>query len=295
MNQKTLRQLLAQDKPLLLPCAHDALSARLIAQAGFEAYSIGGFGLVASRLGIPDLGLAGFGEISAGVRDIIAANKSPVIVDGDDGYGDAKNVTRTVRTYEAMGVHGLILEDQTNPKRCGHMGGKTVVSRDTAERKLQAALAARQSAEFFIIARTDARAVLGMDEAIARGERFLALGADALFIEAPVSIEELKTIGSHFCAPLVVNAAEAGRTPVLSPAEYARMGFSIVAYPSSILLRVVSGIRAGIEAIRRGQMAEEPDIGKLDDLTQILGISDWMDIDDRFGAAIVPGASKSNA
>jgi len=124
MNQKTLRQLLAQDKPLVLPCAHDALSARLIAQAGFEAYSIGGFGLVASRLGIPDLGLAGFGEISAGVRDIIAANKSPVIVDGDDGYGDAKNVTRTVRTYEAMGVHGLIIEDQTNPKRCGHMGAR---------------------------------------------------------------------------------------------------------------------------------------------------------------------------
>jgi 2-methylisocitrate lyase-like PEP mutase family enzyme len=123
----------------------------------------------------------------------------------------------------------------------------------------------------------------------------LALGADALFIEAPVSIEELETIGSHFSAPLVANAAEAGRTPVLSPAEYARIGFSIVAYPSSILLRVVSGIRAGIEAIRLGQMAKEPDIGKLDELTQILGISEWMDIDDRFGAAIVPGASKSNA
>jgi len=270
----------------VLPCAHDALSARLIAQAGFEAYSIGGFGLVASRLGIPDLGLPVSGNLGRCVRDIIAANKSPVIVDGDDGYGDAKNVTRTVRTYEAMGVHGLIIEDQTNPKRCGHMGGKTVVSRDTAERKLQAALAARQSAEFFIIARTDARAVLEWMKRSHEASDSCARRGCLIYRSTRLD-RRTQNHGSHFSAPLVVNAAEADALPFIA-AEYARIGFSIVAYPSSILLRVVSGIRAGIEAIRHGQMAEEPDLGKLDELTQILGISEWMEIDDRFGALWSP-------
>ena len=132
MSTQRLADLLQPGRPLLLPCAHDALAARLIEQAGFEAYSIGGFGVIASRLGLPDVGLASFGEVAAAVRDIAASSRLPVLVDGDDGYGDVKNVTRTVQVYESMGVAGLVLEDQTNPKRCGHMAGKSVVAADAA-------------------------------------------------------------------------------------------------------------------------------------------------------------------
>src|SRR6478672_11444289 len=157
------KDLLAQEQPLLLPCAHDALSARLIERAGFAAYSIGGYALVGSRYGIPDIGLAAYGEISAGVRDIMAATRLPVLVDGDTGYGDVKNVTHTIQGYEAMGASSIFLEDQVAPKRCGHMAGKDVISAADMVAKIKAAVGARRSKDFFIIARTDARAVQGLD------------------------------------------------------------------------------------------------------------------------------------
>src|SRR6476659_11370141 len=152
---KTWKELLAQEQPLLLPCAHDALSARLIERAGFAAYSIGGFALVGSRYGIPDIGLAAFGEISAGIRDIMAATRLPVLVDGDTGYGDVKNVAHTIAGYEAMGASAIFIEDQVASKRCGHMAGKDVIPADVMEKKLRAAAAARDSRETFLIARTD--------------------------------------------------------------------------------------------------------------------------------------------
>src|SRR5713101_1655846 len=143
MLRPTWKQLLAREQPLLLPFAHDALSARLIERAGFAAYGIGGFALVGARYGLPDVGLAGFGEISAGVRDIIAASRLPVLVDCDDGYGDVKNVARTVAAYEAMGVSAVFIEDQRAPKRCGHMAGKDVIDAEAMAAKLAAAAAAR--------------------------------------------------------------------------------------------------------------------------------------------------------
>src|SRR6058998_3601431 len=168
----TWKDLLARGEPLLLPCAYDALSARLIERAGFAAYSVGGYALVGARYGLPDIGLVGFGEMSAGIRDIMAASSLPVLVDCDDGYGDAKNVARTIRGYEAMGVAAIFMEDQRAPKRCGHMAGKDVVDAAVMVAKIRAAVAARQNG-IFIVARTDARAVHGLDEALRRGELYL--------------------------------------------------------------------------------------------------------------------------
>ena len=233
MDRKTWRQLLAEEKPLLLPVAHDALSAKLIELAGFAAYSIGGFPLVGSRHALPDVGLVALGEMSAGMRDIIAASRLPVLIDGDDGYGDVKNVAHTIRTYEAMGASAIFIEDQVAPKRCGHMAGKDVVPADVMEKKLRAAAAARDSKETFLFARTDARGVHGLDEALRRGERYLKAGADGIFIEAPENIDELRKVGETFRhVPQIANMLEGGRTPLLPPAELHAMGFAIVAYPT---------------------------------------------------------------
>src|SRR3989442_9862671 len=184
----TWKELLAGREPLLLPCAHDALSARLIERAGFAAYSVGGYALVGARHALPDIGLVAFGEMSVGIRDIMAASSLPVLVDCDDGYGDAKNVARTVAGYEAMGVSAIFMEDQRAPKRCGHMAGKDVIDAEAMATKLRAAVDARRSADLFIIARTDARAVHGLDEALRRGEIYLKAGRDGLFTEAPQSL-----------------------------------------------------------------------------------------------------------
>lgn len=275
-----LKALLVEEAPLLLPVAHDALSARLIERAGFRAASIGGFGVVGCRLGLPDLGLASFGEVADAVRDIAAATRLPLLVDGDDGYGDVKNVVRTVRTYEALGISGLALEDQVSPKKCGHMTvERRIVPVEEAEAKLHAALDARRSDDFAIVARTDARSVEGLDAAIERGRRYAALGVDALFVEAPTTIEELRIIGESFDLPLVVNAAEGGRTPLLSPAEYAALGFSIILYPSTLLLRIVGASVQALAALRDGRFPDGTDLPSFGELTDIMGLHEWMAID----------------
>jgi 2-methylisocitrate lyase-like PEP mutase family enzyme len=283
MTVKTIRQLLDEEKPLLLVVAHDALSARLIELAGFRAYTIGGFALVGVRYGLPDVGVASFGEIVEGVRDVMRGSSLPVIVDGDDGYGDVKNITRTVETYEEMGVAGIVFEDQTSPKRCGHMAGKDVVSLEQAERKLRAALASRKSPDFFIIARTDARAVHGLDDALNRGKRFLEIGVDSVFVEAPRSVEELKIIGRSFDAPILVNMAEGGLTPILPPEELAQMGFSIIVYPASLLLRITGAMQDALAAIKAGKLEPQPKPVTFEEITDIFGISKWVTIDNQFG------------
>jgi 2-methylisocitrate lyase-like PEP mutase family enzyme len=283
MNSKTIRQLLDEGKPLLLVVAHDALSARLIELAGFRAYTIGGFALVGARYGLPDVGVASFGEIVAGVRDIMRGSNLPVIIDGDDGYGDVKNVTRTVETYEEMGVAGIVLEDQTSPKRCGHMAGKDVVSLEQAELKLKAALAARNNPDFFIIARTDARAIHGLDDALNRAKRFLEIGADSVFVEAPQSVEELRIIGRSFDAPILVNMAEGGLTPILPPGELAQMGFSIIVYCISLLFRTTRAMQDALAAIKAGKLEPQLNPVTFEEITGIFQISKWATIDDQFG------------
>lgn len=283
MTVANFSELLKIESPLLLPVAHDALSARLIEQAGFAAASVGGFGVVGCRFGLPDLGLASFGEIATAVRDIADATTLPLVIDADDGYGDVKNVVRTVRTYEKMGVAAIVLEDQASPKKCGHMSvERRLVSVEEAATKLAAALGARESSGFGIIARTDARSVEGLDAAIERGRRYVAQGVDALFIEAPTSIDELKRIGAAFDIPLIVNAAESGKTPILTPAEYRDLGFSVVLYPATLLLRMIGSLQRALTALRSGRFSAEPELPDFSELTDIMGMRQWMEIDRRF-------------
>ena len=283
MRKKTLSELLKHEQPLLLPAAHDALSARLIERDGFSAAAIGGFGLIGCRLGLPDIGLASFGEISAAVRDVRACTSLPLLVDADDGYGDVKSVVRTVRTYEAMGVSAIVLEDQASPKKCGHMSvERRIVPVDEAVAKLSAALATRSSADFAIIARSDARSVEGLDAALERGRRYVTCGVDALFIEAPRSLDELKTIGKSFEIPLLVNAAESGKTPLLSPEEYNELGFSMIVYPSTLLLRMISVLKRTLAELRQGRFADQNPMPDFQELTDIMGLGEWSEIDRRF-------------
>lgn len=277
------RDLLKQDGPLLLPLAHDALAARLIERAGFLAYAIGGFPLVGSRYGLPDIGLVGLSEMSQGVRDVMAASTLPVLVDGDDGYGDVKNVTRTVQTYERMGVAAMLLEDQVAPKRCGHMAGKAVVPAELMARKLRAAAAARES-NLFLIARTDARAVHGLDDALRRAELYLKSGADGVFVEAPESRAELERVGSEFRhVPQLANMLEAGRTPLLSPAELFQMGFAMVAYPTSLIFRVTRTIEKALADLKAGRLALAGEGVDFETFKDVVGFSPWVEVEERFG------------
>jgi 2,3-dimethylmalate lyase len=276
------KQLLARGEPLLLPGAHDALSARLIERAGFSAYVIGGYALVGSRYALPDIGLAGFGEMSAGMRDIISASRLPVLVDCDDGYGDAKNAARTIRGYEAMGVSAVFMEDQKAPKRCGHMAGKEVIDADAMAAKLRAAVAARENPDTFIIARTDARAVHGLDEALRRGDLYLKAGADGLFIEAPQTVAELERVGRAFQGvPQLANMVEGGgMTPVLPPNELFRLGFAMVAYPVSLIFRVARTIEKALADLKAGRLAIENEGVDFEGFKDITGYAGWAEIDE---------------
>ena len=278
----TWKELLKRGEPLLLPCAHDALSARLIERAGFSAYSIGGYALVGARYAIPDIGLAAFSEISAGIRDILAVTRLPVLVDCDTGYGDVKNVTHTVQGYEAMGVSCIFLEDQVSPKRCGHMAGKDVIPADEMVGKIRAAAGARRSPDLFIIARTDARAVHGMDEALRRGEKYLEAGADGLFIEAPQTVQELERVGRAFQGvPQLANMLEGGQTPALPPAELFRMGFGMIAYPTTLIFRVARTLENALADLKAGRPSngDSVDFAGFKDITGFVG---WAAIEDKY-------------
>ncbi len=283
MAKPTWKELVARPEPLLLPVAHDALTARLVQRAGFDAYSIGGFALVGARYGIPDIGLVGLSEMASGVRDIMSACDLPVMVDGDDGYGDVKNVTRTIRTYEQLGVSAIFIEDQVAPKRCGHMAGKDVISAELMEAKLRAAAAARDSKDTFLVARTDARAVLGLDEAMRRAERYLKAGADGVFVEAPQTVEELRIVGERFgSVPQIANMLEDGATPLLPPAELKKMGFSMIAYPCSVIFRVAQTIEKALADLKNERLSLKGEGVGFNQFKDIVGFADWGKVEDSF-------------
>jgi 2-methylisocitrate lyase-like PEP mutase family enzyme len=282
MTRPTWKSLLARPEPLLLPCAHDALSARLIEDAGFNAYSIGGFPLVGARHALPDIGLVGLAEMSAGVRDIVAASSLPVLVDGDDGYGDVKNVTRTIQTYEKIGASAIFIEDQKSPKRCGHMAGKDVIDAETMVTKIKAAVAARNNPDTFLLARTDARAIFGLDDAIDRAERYLGAGADGVFIEAPQNEAELEHIGRAFKGvPQLANMLEGGRTPVLSPAELYRLGFSMVAYPTTLIFRITHTMEKALSDLKAEILNLDGEGVSFEQFKDITRFSQWQAVEDR--------------
>jgi 2-methylisocitrate lyase-like PEP mutase family enzyme len=276
------RSALKAEQPLILFGAYDALSARLIERAGCAACFVSGFSIVGSRFGVPDLGLRAFGDISAAVRDILQATSLPALIDIDDGYGDVKNAVHTVQSYERMGASAVMIEDQTWPKRCGHMAGKSVVPQADMEAKVRAIVGERIDSNTFILARTDSRAVLGLDEALQRAEAYLRAGADGLFIEAPESVEEMATIGKHFDVPLLANPLEGGRSPILTPQEYGELGFGIIGYGITLVLRAAAAMRSAMEDIRAGRFGAPPNAIGLDQFKDIVGFADWSRIEDKY-------------
>ena len=278
----TWRELLAREKPLVLPGAHDALSARLIEQAGFAAYVIGGFPVVGARYGVPDIGLCGLGEISAGIRDIMNATALPVLIDADDGYGDVKNVTRTIRTYERMGASAIFIEDQVAPKRCGHMAGKDVIPAEAMERKIRAAAAARENPDTFLIARTDARAVHGLDEALRRAERYVKAGADGIFVEAPLNVEELARIGREVEVPQFCNMLDGGLTPLLTNRELNDMGFEMVVHGITLVMRIAKTMRDALAELKADRVRWEGQTVSFEEFKAMVGFDRWAEIENRF-------------
>ena len=232
----TLRKLLTDNsKPFVVPGVYDAIGAKIAQKIGFEAMFQTGYGTSATLLGMPDYGFVGAAETVENARRICAAVSVPVIVDADTGYGNPLSVWKIVKELESAGASGIFLEDQKWPKRCGHMIGKEVVPKEEYVEKLRAALDARKNKDFIIVARTDARAPEGLGAAIERGILYKKIGADAIFVEAPKSVAEMKKIGKSIDAPLVANMIEGGATPLLSTKTLHKMGFKLILYPLSIL------------------------------------------------------------
>ena len=289
-NRPSWRTLLSENQPLVLPGAYDALSAKLVERAGFDAFVIGGFPLLGSRYGLPDIGLAGLGEMVAGVVDILRATTLPVLVDADHGYGDVRNVTRTVRTYEELGVAALLLEDQRMPKRCGHAAGKSVIPVLEMEAKVRAAAAARDDPSLFLIARTDARATNGLDDALRRAERYILAGADGIFVEAPQSEDELVKIAHAFDVPQVCNMLVGGLTPILTNRELHAMGFQMIVHGTTLIKRVARVLEQTLSQLRDDTLNCDPeDFVTLAEFMQINDVQDWADID----ASFAPKRSES--
>jgi len=249
-----LRVLLDRPGILMMPGCHDAMSARLIEEAGFELGFMSGFAVSAARLGMPDTGLISYGELADQGQNICRAVSIPLIGDGDTGFGSAQNIKRTVQGYEHAGFAAIMLEDQVAPKRCGHTEGKSVVSRDEALTRIRAAVDARAAeGGILIMARTDARACVGLDEAILRCRLFREIGADISFLEAPLNEEEMRRYCAEVDGPKMANLIEGGRTPLLSPQQLEAIGYKIAVYPLTLLNVSIQAMRTALASLRRSE------------------------------------------
>lgn len=271
----SLRKLLQSKEPILAPGAYDAMSALLIQQAGFDVVYMTGFGTSASRLGQPDVGLLTMPEMVSNAKRIVQAVNVPVIADGDTGYGNPLNVMRTIKEYEGVGVSAIQLEDQVAPKKCGHMEGKQVISEEEMSKKIGAAVDTRESKDFFIIARTDARAVEGIESAIERVRAYRKAGADILFVEAPVSVDEIKKVGRELRGtPLLFNWLEGGKTPSVTFEFLKKNGFKIVLFPLCTIFAAYKAIRKTLAGIKKEGTPEKvmEMFPAFDEFTEIIGL-----------------------
>ncbi len=282
-----LRELLAGPDLLVAPGAYDALSARLIAQAGFSVAYMTGFGTAASVLGQPDVGLLTMSEMVSRAAALAAvAGDLPLIADADNGYGNPINVRRTIREYERARVAGLHIEDQVWPKKCGHMEGKQVIPLDEMVQKICAAVDARQDPDFVIIARTDANAVHGLEDALRRGKAYREAGADVIFIEAPRSIAELQAIKQAFPAvPLLFNWAESGKTPLLSLDEIHALGFKFVLFPVSMLFAATHAMLGLLQLLKQGETSATyaDRMVTFSQFTHHIGLPEIQELERRYG------------
>ncbi len=266
-----LREKIAKGDFMPMPCCFDALSAKMIEQAGFGVTFMSGFAASASRLGQPDLGLMSYAEVVDQARNITDAISIPVIADGDTGYGNAMNVRRTVEGFAKAGCAGILIEDQLAPKRCGHTPGKDVVSRDEAFDRIKAAVDAREEGtDILIMGRTDANHTHGLEEAIYRGQQYQEIGADIIFIEAPKTVEEMETICREVPGCHMANIVEGGLTPNLAMEQLRDVGFQFAAYPLTLLAASMQAMKTTLELMR-------------DDLPRADKLMDFAELRDRIG------------
>ena len=285
-----LRQLLREPGIIAAPGAYDCLTAKIIERAGFPAVYMTGSGTSISHIGLPDLGMTTMTEMLTNAANIAATVDVPVIADADTGYGGILNVYRTVRQYERAGVAGIHIEDQEFPKRCGHLEGKKVVEADEMALKIRAAVEARTDEDFVIIARTDAVAVTGLDDALARGEKYLEAGADCLFIEALRTREDVERVTRAFDVPLLYNFVEKGKSPLIPIPELERLGFKIVIFPNTAKGTVCKVVTDVMRELKEKGTTE----GRLDDIVSVVelfetvGLSDLLAFDARFSRTPQP-------
>ncbi|HLP91407.1 MAG TPA: oxaloacetate decarboxylase [Nostocaceae cyanobacterium] len=287
-----LRELLARPEIIIVPGVYDCLSAKLAEQAGFEVAATSGFAIsyagrfaiAASTLGLPDYGFLTATETFYSVGHIVQSINIPLIADLDTGYGNALNVMRTVKDAVRLGLAGVILEDQEWPKKCGHFEGKRVISSTEHAGKIRAAVEARGDNELVIIARTDARGVLGLEEAITRGQLYINSGADVLFVEAPQSLAELQTIISAFPnTPLVANIVEGGKTPEISTADLQKLGFKIVFFPLTALMAATQVMSACFQHLKQqGTTANFPGLMEFRDFQELMGVPQYLQLEKKY-------------
>jgi 2-methylisocitrate lyase-like PEP mutase family enzyme len=278
-----LRARLARKDIIIMAGCHDAMSARLVEQAGLDVGFMSGFAVSAARLGMPDTGLISYGEMVDQGRNICRAVSIPMIGDGDTGFGSAQNIKRTVRGYADAGFACIMLEDQVAPKRCGHTEGKSVVGRDEAATRIRAAVDAREAgADILIMARTDAR-IEGLDEAIERCRLFRRLGADVTFLEAPANEDEMRRYCADVDGPKMANMIEGGKTPLLPPATLEAIGYSIAVYPLTLLNVSIVAMRAALQSLARGERA--PSAMEFEPLKQAVGFPEYYDEEARYRPA----------
>ncbi len=281
----SLKERISQEKILIVPGAFDAFTGKLVEFTGFEALYLSGAGVSYTMLGQPDTGQITQSQMVEKVRNLAEAVSLPMIADGDTGYGNAINVMRTVRLYENAGASAIQLEDQQFPKRCGHLSGKELISAGEMVEKIKAAQSSREKDDFLIIARTDARTVDGIDEALRRSHLYLDCGADVLFVESPMNEQEMKTIAKEFSGiPLMANMVEGGITPLIEANDLQDMGYSIVIYPNSLTRRFAY---AGLELLEklksRGSSKDSiKQMMPFNELNEMLGIDDFKLLEEKY-------------
>jgi len=277
-------QLEEKNDIMVLPGVYDALSARIAEQIGFDAIFQTGYGSSAALLGMPDFGLLNAGETFDNARRIIRAVSLPVLVDIDTGYGNPLNVWRFVRELERLGAGGIFLEDQVWPKRCGHMVGKDVIPKNEYLQKLKAALEARESKNFIVVARTDARAPIDLDEAIERGKAYRKAGADVIFVEAPKTLQELKKVADEIDAPLVANMIEDGVTPNLPAQELLKLGYRVAVFPLSALYSATYAMKQVLTELKKTGATQQTRkfMTTFEDFNQFVDLGKYMDLEKRY-------------
>ena len=281
-----LRQLLQKPGCIVAPGVADALAARLVARAGFDVVYMTGFGTSLTRLGMPDVGLLTASEMVDNAARIADASGLPVVSDADTGYGNPINMRRTIRDFEKAGVAGVHIEDQDWPKRCGHLAGKRVIPTAEMVAKVKAACDARVNRDFVVIARCDAIAVEGIDAAFERGERYREAGADMLFIEAPVGLEQVERVAARFKGvPLLYNMAASGKTPDIPADELGRLGFKLAIYPNWVLLAAIPAMEAVLEVLKAtGSIAEiRSKVADFKHFTEVAGLPELQKLEERYG------------